>query len=215
MPIATETEYEQRSAEWHSVRAGRATASKFATIMTNGTGAETYKSEIVAERISGKVEETYTSKAMMDGIEREATARLKYELSTGNIVTDCGFFAHNQILAGASPDGLVNHDGLIEVKSPIPSTHLKTLHTGKIPNQYYWQMMGQMWMTERLWCDYVSFHPSFGNASLFIKRVERDEAAIEELIEATLQFLAQVENEVNFVKQYNGAQNGVIVTRSK
>lgn len=215
MPIATESKAEQRSPEWYASRAGRATASKFATIMANGKGAETYKAELVAERLSGSFEETYTSKAMQDGIEREAIARLKYELVSGNTVTECGFFAHDSILAGASPDGLVNHDGLIEVKSPIPSTHLATLHTGRIPNQYYWQMMGQMWLTERLWCDYVSFHPSFANAQLFVKRVERDEVAIEELKDATTQFLAGVEREVDFVKQYKGAQNGVTIQRSR
>lgn len=213
MAVATQSNHEQRSEGWHKDRAGRATATGFNTIIVNGTGAETYKAELVGERIAGYVNEIYKSRAMLDGIEREALARLEYKLKTGNEVLECGFFAHNEIMAGASPDGLVNHDGLIEVKSPTESTHLKTLHTGKIPNQYYWQMMGQMWMTDRLWCDYVSFHPKFGEASLYIKRVERDESAIEELKSAVENFLIQVEQEVQFIKQYQPNTTNTVTAR--
>lgn len=211
--IATEDTSEQRSDGWHTIRAGRATASKFASIMTGGTGAETYKAELVGEIIGGYVNETYQSRAMLDGIEREAMARLKYSLRTGNAVIECGFFAHNSLKCGASPDGLVGQDGLVELKSPIEKTHLATLHTGKIPNQYYWQMMGQMWMTERKWCDYVSFHPKFGNASLFVKRVYRDDTDIADLENAVSKFLSDVEREVAFARQYNGKSDEVIVTR--
>lgn len=214
MATATETKHEQRSQGWHDERAGCATASKFATVVVAGSGAETYKAELVGERIAGYVTETYTSKAMQDGIDREETAKLFYRLQTKNDVVDSGFFRHNTLQAGASPDGLVNHDGLIEVKSPAESTHLKTIHTGKIPNQYYWQMMGQMWMTDRLWCDYVSFHPKFGDASLYIKRVERDESAINELRQAVESFLIEVDREVQFIKQYEpNTANQVTVRR--
>jgi len=211
--VATEYNDEQRSTEWHNSRAGRATASKFNTIIVGGVGAETYKAELVGERIGGYVTETFQSAAMRDGTEREEIARLKYELRTGNRVKESGFFAHNEIMAGASPDGLVNDDGLIEIKSPIEKTHLATLHTQKIPNQYYWQMMGQMWMTGRSWCDYVSYHPKFGDASLFIKRVPRDEDEIAKLEKAVVDFLHKVEIEEQFIKQYSGKGDGVIVTR--
>lgn len=213
--IATENNAEQRSLEWHTARAGRATASKFNTVVVAGTGADTYLAELIGERISGYVTETFQSFDMREGTEREEIARLEYELKTGYTVRTCGFFAHNELMCGASPDGLISDDGLVEFKSPKENTHLKTLHTGKIPNQYYWQMVGQMWMTERNWCDYVSYHPKFGDASLFIKRVERNEADVQQLQDAVKRFLAKVDQEEQFVRAYNGQPNQVTVTRIK
>lgn len=215
MPIATEVVAEQRSELWHKARAGRATASKFATIITDGTGAETYLSEVLQERQTGKVQETFTSKAMQEGIDSEELARLKYELATSLNVRECGFFAHNSLMAGASPDGLVEEDGLVEIKCPVEKTHRATLKSGNIPNQYYWQMMGQMWMTGRKWCDYVSFFPYAENpkAQMFIKRVERDESAVMQLDAAVRKFLFDLEREEQFIKQYTGKGGLVTVTR--
>lgn len=214
--VATEVKAEQRTEEWHAARAGRATASKFNTIIVNGTGSATYAAEIALERITGRVKETYQSKAMQNGTDTEPVARLEYELSTGNVVKECGFYAHNSLLCGASPDGLVNDEGLVEIKCPNESTHLKTLHTGKIPNDYYWQMIGQMWMTGRKWCDYVSYHPDFpSNSQLYIHRIERDEGEIQRLEWAVKDFLETVDREEQFIRQYNGKPNQVTVTRIK
>lgn len=214
MAIATEDKSEQRTPGWHAIRAGRATASNFATIIVDGKGSETYALQVALEGTSGRVKETFQSFAMKEGTELEMIAKLEYELQTGAVVTDCGFFAHNEIRAGASPDGLLEDDGLIETKCPLEATHLATLKTGKIPNQYYWQMMGQMWMTERKWCDYVSYNPYFPvNSQLYIKRVERDEEAIERLEKAVRKFLVDVAREEQFIKQYQGKGGQVTVTR--
>lgn len=214
--IATELNHEQRSPEWFAARVGRVTASQFNAVQFGGSGAETIKAEVALERIKGEQKETYQSAAMQNGTETEELARLRYELKTGYDVRECGFFAHNTLLAGASPDGLVNDDGLVEIKCPVEKTHLQTMHTGKIPNQYYWQMVGQMWMTGRKWCDYVSFHPDFPpNAQLLIKRVERNESDIIELDSKIRKFLVEVDREVEFIRQYNGKPNEVTVTRIK
>ncbi|HLG77026.1 MAG TPA: YqaJ viral recombinase family protein, partial [Ktedonobacteraceae bacterium] len=183
-PVATEILAEQRSEGWYSARLGRATASRFADItntIKNGYGAtrKNYLAELVIERLTGQQFETYQNAAMLHGIETEELARTTYMLKTGNIVTECGFFAHNEIMAGASPDGLVGDDGTIEVKSPNPATHIETLHAGTVPAKYVPQIYGQLWMTGRQWCDFISFDDRLPeNAQIFITRVERDDKYI-------------------------------------
>ncbi len=199
---------EQGSEEWHEARLGRATASRFKDIMTSIRSGESaavknYRSELTAERLTGQREETFTSSPMAWGTETEPVARLRYELTTGNDVEECGFFAHPDIMAGASPDGLIGEDGIIEIKCPNTATHIETLRKRAIPSQYYWQVMGQLWMTDRKWCDFVSFDPRMPeNAQFFTVRIERDEEKIKQLETAVIDFLDSVDLEVNFVKNF-------------
>lgn len=137
------------------------------------------------------------------GTDNEPVARLRYELETGNDVEECGFFAHPDIMAGASPDGLVNDDGLLEIKCPNSATHIETLRKRKVPSQYYWQVQGQMWMTGRQWCDFVSFDPRLPENAQYIRiRMDRDDKAIAELEEEVKEFLQSVEIEAAFVRNF-------------
>lgn len=204
---------EQNSDEWFAARLGRATASRFYDVMTTIRSGEpaarkNYRAELAAERLTGARQDSFTSSAMIWGTETEPLARLRYSLATGNEVEECGFFAHETIMAGASPDGLIGTDGLLEIKCPNSATHIATLRKQDVPYQYYWQVMGQIWITGRDWCDFVSFDPRMPpNAQLFIKRVFRDEERISDLESTVKDFLESVELEVNFIRNYGG-QNG-------
>lgn len=198
---------EQGSVEWFEARLGKATASKFADIMAGDkrAGYKNYRAELVAQRLTQVMPENFTSAAMQFGVDYEATARLKYELRTGQDVEECGFFIHESLEAGASPDGLVGEDGLIEIKVPNTATHIETLRKQVVPKQYYWQVMGQMWITGRKWCDFVSFDPRLpDNASYFQTRLDRDEEAIKLLETEVRKFLETVDQEVSFIKNYKG-----------
>lgn len=210
--IATEIEAEQRSEEWFAARLGRATASKFYDMLAktrNGYASTraNYKAELVIERLTGEKIEGYINAAMQWGVETEELARMTYMLKTGNEVTECGFFSHNTLMAGASPDGLIGTDGSLEIKSPNPATHIETLHLASIPNKYFPQVQGQLYMTERQWCDFVSFDPRLpNNAQIFITRVHRDEDYIQMLERELEMFLQEVTEEVEFVRNYKFEQ---------
>lgn len=199
---------QQRSDEWFKERLGKATASRFKDVMATvkygeASARKNYRAELVAERLTGAKEEGYTSASMQWGIDNEDTARLRYELLTGNTVEECGFFQHSDLMAGASPDGLVNDDGCLEIKCPNTATHIETLKTGNVPSQYFWQVTGQMLMTGRKWCDFVSFDPRMpDNAQIFVKRVYRDKEYISQLEEELFKFLEEVDKEEKFIKNY-------------
>ena len=201
---------EQGSIDWLQSRVGRATASRFSDVMASIRSGEAasrknYRAELVVERLTGQPVESYKSPAMEWGNEYEPVARLKYELTTGNNVDECGLFIHNSIMAGASPDGLVNDDGLLEIKCPNTATHIETLRKQEVPRQYYWQVMGQLWITGRKWCDFVSYDPRLSqNAQYFCTRVLRDEDAISDLEDNIVMFLRSVDEEVAFIENYKG-----------
>lgn len=199
---------EQGTEEWFEARLGRATASRFIDIMSKvksgeSAGRKNYRAQLVAERLTGNRDDGFTSSAMLWGTETEPLARLKYELRSGNDVEECGFFAHPTLMAGASPDGLIGDEGTLEIKCPNSATHIETLRSQKIPYKYYWQVMGQLWVTGRKWCDFVSFDPRLpDNASYFSVRVFRDEQKIRELESEISDFLDSVENDIAFVQNY-------------
>lgn len=202
---------QQRSSDWFSARWGVATASRFADVMAKGRNGQplasykNYLAELVIERLTEPpTEDTgYKSGAMEWGIENEPVALLAYELETGNQVSSAFFEKHPTLEAGASPDGYVGDDGLIEIKCPNSATHLETLKNQEIPKQYYAQVQGQLWITGRKWCDFVSYDPRYpANAQIFITRIERDNDYIEELKEEMIEFLAEVTAETNYVKEY-------------
>lgn len=169
----------QGSDEWFAARLGKLTASKAQTIQANGKGLETLVYQLVAEKLSGAREDTYTNPDMERGNELEDTARSSYEMETGNEVIQVGFCEQNEHV-GASPDGFVGEDGLVEIKCPKNSNYIKTKYTQKIDKAYEWQMQMQMFVTDRKWCDYVVFNENFPD--LIIIRVERDNDMAEKLV---------------------------------
>lgn len=201
-------EVEQRSDEWHAARLGKATASRFKDVMTiiqkgEAAARRNYRAQLVVERLTGRTGERFTSAAMEWGTDTEELARLRYMLITGNDVEDAGFYTHDALMAGASPDGMIGADGLLEIKCRNTANHIETLKVGGVPSEYIAQIQGQMWLTERKWCDFVSFDPDMPeNAQFFTERVMRDNAYIQRLEEMVAQFLREVDAEVEFIKEY-------------
>ena len=201
---------DQGTEEWKQARVGVPSGSKFSDIMAKGGGATraTYLTALALERITGVREEFKATFAMEQGTEREPFARSAYEAHTGQFVTEIGFCMHDTLQVGVSPDGLVGKDGMTEYKCPMPKTHLEylRLEPGKCPTAYRWQVQGQLWVAEREWCDFVSYNPDFPeNAQLIIRRVVRDEKAINELEIEVLKFLGDIEREVEFIQSYKDA----------
>jgi putative phage-type endonuclease len=156
---------EQRSPDWYAARVGKVTASRVADVVAKtrtgwGASRATYMGELIAERMTGKPSEGFESAAMRWGTETEPQARAAYEFFRDTSVTEVGFVDHPRItMSGASPDGLVGEDGLVEIKCPNTITHIDTLLARTVPQKYQLQMLWQMACTGRTWCDYVSFDP--------------------------------------------------------
>lgn len=189
----------QGSDEWLKARVGKATASKIADIVAktkSGPAASrtNYAAQLVAERLTGKPAESYTNAAMQWGTEHESAARDAYALKVGCFIEQVGFIDHPTVaMSGASPDGLVFDDGLVEIKCPNTATHIETLLGGEIDKKYLLQMQWQMACTGRAWCDFVSFDPRLPEEMrLHHRRVMRDDALIASLTVDVSDFLAEV-----------------------
>jgi hypothetical protein len=153
------------------------------------------KVEILAERLTGDIVTKYTTGAMQWGTDTEPAAKAAYELETGRLVTEVGFVDHPTIeFLGASPDGLIGSNGLIEIKCPTTSTHLETIISGEIPVQHYPQMILQAACTGREWVDFVSFDPRVDERfQLFVRRFYPTKEQIAEVEAEAVQFLAEVD----------------------
>jgi putative phage-type endonuclease len=185
-------EITQRSPAWFQARLGKVTASRVADVIAKtrtgySASRENYMAQLVVERLTNAVAESYTNAAMQWGTDQEPFARAAYEVAKGVMVEEIGFVSHPTIQwAGASPDGLVGSEGLLELKAPQSATHIDTLLSQTVPGKYITQMQFQMACTGRQWCDFVSFDPRMPQkAQLFVKRVERDN-----------EFIANIENEI-------------------
>jgi putative phage-type endonuclease len=189
----------QGSPEWFGVRCGKVTASRVADIIRRtktgfSTSRANYMAELVAEKLTGIPAASFTNTAMQWGTEQEPNARAAYEFKTANEVALLGFAIHPTIRdSGASPDGLVGTEGLVEFKCPNTATHIETLLTERIDPDYITQMQWQMACTGRKWCDWVSYDPRMPESlKLFVQRVERDQDRIDELEAAVLGFLDEL-----------------------
>jgi hypothetical protein len=164
--------------------------------------------ELLCERITGQQTEKYTSPEMIWGTEHEAEAREAYENATFYKVELAGFIDVPGMMAGCSPDGLVNlmdHSGLIEIKCLSTANHIDTLLTETIDGRYIKQMQWQMFCTGREWCDFVSYDPrSPEPMRLWIKRVNRDDAMIDEMVAEVNKFLKELDEMERAVRlKYN------------
>jgi putative phage-type endonuclease len=193
-------EIAQGSADWLAARLGRVTASRMNDVCAAETTAayQNYLWQLVAERLTGQQEETYVNNDMLRGTEKEPIARAAYEAHTGRFVTQTGLWLHPTIeWFGASPDGLLDDgEGLIEIKNPRTSTHLRYRSEGKPPTTYKRQMIAQLLCTGRKYVDFVSFDDRLPeNRQLFIARFEPKQAEVDELLDKTIRFLAKVAEE--------------------
>lgn len=193
----------QGTEAWFQIRLGKVTASRLSDVAMKKTtaGYQNYKAQLIAERLTGTPPESFSSAAMQWGTEKEPDARAAYSFLQGVDVVELGFADHPVIeWAGASPDGLVAADGLVEIKCPNTATHIATLEGGNIPGKYMMQMQWQMACTERQWCDFASFDPRLPvEMQLHVIRVDRDDNLIAELEEKTADFLAEVAASVQFL----------------
>lgn len=199
---------EQGTKEWLELRKGIATASNFSKIIT-ATGKESstlekYAFDLASDTLLTKGEEGYKNINMQRGNDLEAVARQAYQEQRDDfaLVEQCGFITTDCGRFGYSPDGLIG-DGLIEIKCPLAKTHFAYILDNKCPSEYYAQVQGGLYIAEKRWLDFISFHPDF-KQPLFIKRIERDEEFIlklsillEKLENLKQEFLNKMEKQAN------------------
>ena len=198
---------QQGTTEWFMARLGKVTASRVSDIIARtksgySTSRQNYLAQLVVERMTQKPTETFTNAAMQWGTDTEPLARAAYEIAFDLMVTEVGFVDHPNIaMAGASPDGLVKDDGLIEIKCPNTATHIETLLNDTIKSEYKTQMQWQMACTGRKWCDFVSYDPRMPeNLRIFVQRVERNDVYIKMLEGEVRTFLEEINRKVEILR---------------
>ncbi len=182
-------DFEQGTQPWFDARKGVITGSKFSTARDQLKGGKPskkaldYAMDIARERCGGKAPETFVNAAMRFGSEQEAFARSAYESATGSLVEPVGFFKTDDGLFGLSPDGLIDDDGVLEIKTMVSSDTLFTAMADGDISTYLDQCNGYLWLLGRKWVDLVLWAPDMEALGLqmVIRRIERDEEAIEKL----------------------------------
>lgn len=200
---------EQRSAEWFAARLGCVTASRVKDVMASGRGGapsatrKNYMMELLCERLTGQQSgpDLSNKPAVQRGVELEPFACMAYEADKGLMVVETGLVMHPSIPGfGASPDGLVGDDGVLEIKCPNTATHIATMQSERHDPQYEWQMLAQMACTGRAWADFVSYDDRLPEPLQYVcHRFERDFKRIREMeseIKAFLEELSDLEKEM-------------------
>jgi putative phage-type endonuclease len=189
---------EKNTDEWLKLRQGKFTASTFKDLFmketTQGYQDAIYK--VAFERLTKESPENFSNDWMQRGTELEPEAREWYELETYNKVHNGGFFEYNDWI-GASPDGLIGDSGLIEIKCPKFSTMMDYLIKKELPKNYYYQVHGQLFVTDREWCDFIAYHPSLPK---FVLRINRDKEVDKEILEKLFKAIKEVEQIINKLK---------------
>jgi len=201
---------EQRTDEWFKARLGKVTASKVSDVLAKIKSGEAamrrnYKMQLATERLTGQKTDSYFNQAMQDGIDREDTAREIYEIVRDIKVEQVGFIDHPTIkMAGASPDGLLPDNGVLEIKCPVETTHTTNLLERKLPSRYISQVQWQIACTGADYANFVSYNPNFEpKLQLMYVEVERDNEYIEMLEEEVSIFLLEVDEVINTLKELN------------
>lgn len=181
---------DQGTPEWHEARRGVVTASCFADVLAKGEGKTRRKLllTLAGEIISGEVEDGYSNKHMERGHEFESIARELYAFQGDADPQLVGFMRRGRI--GASPDALIGTDGLLEIKSKLRWLQLDALERGVLPPEHRAQVQGQLLVSGRSYCDFVSYAPRL---PLLIVRVERDEPYIATLKQALADFVGEMD----------------------
>lgn len=174
-------DFQQGSNEWYNARLGHPTASKFATVLAqgrNGGDSKTrkdYMRGLVGERMTGNRMCDFENAHMRRGHAMEPEALELYEFIREVEVLACGHVVlveeSGKIHCGATPDGLVGEDGLLEIKTKIPHLLIKVHENGELPSEHVAQVQGQLWVTGRAWCDFLCYWPKMPP---FLKRVRAD-----------------------------------------
>ena len=200
----------QRTNQWFQARLGKVTASRVADVIAKtktgyGASRANLMADLICERLTGQPASTFSNAHMEWGTEQEPHARAAYSARIGELVEEVGFIDHPRIAnSGASPDGLVGDDGLVEFKCPATSTMLDTLLVQAVPTKYIAQIQFQMACTGRKWCDFCSYDPRLPeHLRMFVKRVERDDDYIKMLEGEVTVFLAELEEKLSKLQELN------------
>jgi YqaJ-like viral recombinase domain len=199
----------QRSDEWRAARLGKLTGSAAADMMSRiksgeSAGRRKLRIRLALERLTGRSQESaFTSAAMQHGIDTEPVAIREYEARTGNILEPVGFCDVPGLMAGCSPDAFVDdRKGLVSIKCPESHTHYEYLKTRKIPGDYRWQNIHEMWITGAEFVDTVSFDDRFEERLQYIcMRQLRDDAEIAAYDYEARAFLAEVSVDIKEMKE--------------
>lgn len=187
---------------------GIMTASKFKDVLAKGAGKtrKAYMYLLAAESITSEPIESFSNEYMEWGTITEPQARAMYELESGNTIEQVAFIKPSEESSvGCSPDGLVGEKGMIEIKCPKTTTQIETFLKGDMPTGHKAQVQGQMWVSEREWCDFVSFDPRIaGEASYFCTRIHRDPDYIDELNKACATFSEELTEMIKILRGNNG-----------
>lgn len=188
----------QRSEDWHADRCGKVTASRIKDVDAKPKAGKAHNAltlTILTERLTGAQEESFTNSAMQWGIDQEPYAIAAYENETGNFVIGTGLIDHPTIkMSGASPDGLVDQDGQLEVKCPSSQTHLNTILTQEVPTEYVPQITWQLACTRRKWCDFVSYDPRLPeHLQLVVIRVNAEDLDIAGIEQSVIKFNQKID----------------------
>lgn len=184
----------QGTDEWLEARRGRITGSQFKVTrdrLKNGEytkSAKLYAMDTARERVGGRAADVYVNAAMRFGTEQEPKARVAYEDKTGNLVEEVGFAYTTDGKFGVSVDGLVDNDGMVEIKTMVSSETLFKAVVEGDHSEYIDQINGAMWLLGRKWCDLILWAPDLPAAQLTIVRISRNDDHIEALESDLLQF---------------------------
>lgn len=201
------SQLEQRSHDWLQARCGYPSGSGFKHLMAKTAkglptaARNTYLWEKVTERISGQPVQHFVTHAMQWGIDQEEFAREAYETRTGRTVASMGFVRHPTLVCGCSPDGVVDMEGLLEIKCPSTVTHLQTINNG-MDSDHMAQLQGGMWILNLQWADFVSYDSRLPEPyQLYIQRVPRDNDYIARLEAEVIGFLSDLETTLKNIKE--------------
>lgn len=194
---------EQGSEQWFAARCGIPTASQFATVLAKGCGGgesktrRKYMLQLIGERLTGQAMESFSNEHTERGKMMEDEARNLYAMVCDVEPQRVGFLRRGN--AGASPDSLISTDGLLEIKTKLPHLQLETILANRLPPEHVAQVQGELWISARQWCDFVSYWPGL---PLFRVRIERDEAYIAALAVAVAEFLAEIAAVTDQINSY-------------
>lgn len=184
---------------WFEDRRGIPTSSMYSAVLAKGEGKTraSYMVKLAAERLTGKRAESFSNAHTDRGTEQEPFAQMAYEAITGNVVREVGFIRHPILLTGGSPDGLVDDDGGLEIKSVIPTTQIETIRKGGYPSGHKPQIQGNLMNTGRAWWDFCSYSPDMPSGlDVYIFRVVRDEDYIKTLEAEIIKFNKELDEMV-------------------
>ena len=206
---------EQNSDEWFKARLGKATASKFGTIMANlgksfGNSAIEYAQELALEIVTGEMDETKQMKLWQfdRGHEYEPIALARYEKETMSVLTNGGFYVSDCGRIGDSNDSNVGEKGCVESKCVVPNTQWKRIKNGGIDNTYKYQIHGHIWIGDKEWCDFISYCPEMNEENqILITRVYRDEEIINQMKSRFANFFKMVDSDLEILNKKRNVIN--------